>query len=125
MSSVAVIDYGMGNLRSVAKALEHVGRGDRVRVTYDPELIARADRVVIPGVGALRDCMSELQRLSLDEAIRECARTTPFLGICLCMLALFDRSDENDGTPWLGINDNKEQKNNKPKNEQANSERLK
>lgn len=103
MSSVAVIDYGMGNLRSVTKALEHVGRGDRVRVTYDPELIARADRVVFPGVGALRDCMTELQRLALDDAIRECARNKPFLGICLGMQALFDRSDENGGTPGLGI----------------------
>lgn len=103
MSSVAVIDYGMGNLRSVTKALEHVGRGDRVRVTYDPELIVRADRVVFPGVGALRDCMTELQRLALDEAIRECARNKPFLGICLGMQALFDRSDENGGTPGLGI----------------------
>lgn len=103
MSSVAVIDYGMGNLRSVAKALEHVGRGARVRVTYDPELIARADRVVFPGVGALRDCMSELARLGLDEAIRDAARTKPFLGICLGMQALFERSDENGGTPGLGI----------------------
>lgn len=103
MSSVAVIDYGMGNLRSVAKALKHVGHGERVRVTYDPELIARADRVVLPGVGALRDCMIELQRLALDEAIRECARNKPFLGICLGMQALFDRSDENGGTPGLGI----------------------
>ena len=63
MSSVAVIDYGMGNLRSVAKAPQHVGRGDRVLATYDPELIARADRVVLPGVGALRDCMTELHRI--------------------------------------------------------------
>jgi len=103
MSSVAVIDYGMGNLRSVAKALEHVGRGDRVRVTYDPELIARADRVVFPGVGALRDCMTELQRLGLDDAIRVAARTKPFLGICLGMQALLDRSDENGGADGLGI----------------------
>src|SRR3569833_1450149 len=88
MSSVAVIDYGMGTLRSVAKALEHVGRGDRV---------------VFPGVGALRDCMTELQRLGLDDAIRAAARTKPFLGICLGMQALLDRSDENGGADGLGI----------------------
>src|SRR3569832_593110 len=98
MSSKADIDYGMGNLRSVAKALEHVGRGDRVRVTYDPELIARAARVVFPGVGALR----------------ECARNKPFLGFCLGMQALFDRSDEYDCTPWLGIIGGEERRNGKP-----------
>jgi glutamine amidotransferase len=75
MNLVAVIDYGMGNLRSVSKALEHVGGDMTVRVTYDPELIRRADRVVFPGVGALRDCMSEIERLGLDEASRQCAAT--------------------------------------------------
>lgn len=103
MNMVAVIDYGMGNLRSVSKALEHVGSGVGVRVTYDPELIRRADRVVFPGVGALRDCMTELARLGLDEVIRECAATKPFLGICLGMQALLEFSEENNGTPGLGI----------------------
>jgi glutamine amidotransferase len=103
MNVVAVIDYGMGNLRSVSKALEHVGSGVGVRVTYDPELIRRADRVVFPGVGALRDCMTELARLGLDEVIRECAATKPFLGICLGMQALLEFSEENNGTPGLGI----------------------
>lgn len=103
MNVVAVIDYGMGNLRSVSKALEHVGGGVSVRVTYDPELIRRADRVVFPGVGALRDCMAELARLGLDEVIRECAETKPFLGICLGMQALLEFSEENNGTPGLGI----------------------
>ena len=93
----------MGNLRSVSKALEHAGRGVKVRVTYDPESILRADRVVFPGVGALRGCMDELQRLGLDEVIREVVTKKPLLGICLGMQALFARSAENRGTLGLGI----------------------
>lgn len=103
MSSVAVIDYGMGNLRSVAKALEHVGGGASVRVTYDPGLIRRSDRVVFPGVGALRDCMAELERLGLDEVIRECLKNKPFLGICLGMQGLLDHSEENGGADGFGF----------------------
>lgn len=103
MTTVAVIDYGMGNIRSVSKALEYVGGDAQIEVSYDPERILRADHVVFPGVGALRDCMSELQRLELDDVIGECARTRPFLGICLGMQALMDFSEENGGTPGLGI----------------------
>lgn len=103
MNVVAVIDYGMGNLRSVSKALEHVAGDMAVRVTYDPDIIRRSDRVVFPGVGALRDCMAELARLDLDEVIRECAASKPFLGICLGMQALLDFSEENNGTQGLGI----------------------
>jgi len=102
MTSVAVIDYGMGNLRSVAKALEHVGAVS-VEVTYDATTILQAERVVFPGVGALGDCMRELKRLKLDTVVRECARSKPFLGICLGMQALMDGSEENGGTPGLGI----------------------
>lgn len=103
MNVVAVIDYGMGNLRSVAKALEHVAGDMSVRVSFDPDVIRRADRVVFPGVGALRDCMAELRRLGLDDVIRECAAEKPFLGICLGMQALLDFSEENGGTAGLGI----------------------
>ena len=63
MKTVAVIDYGMGNLRSVAKALEHVQPGVEVRVTADPEQVCSADRVLLPGVGSIRDCMAEIRRL--------------------------------------------------------------
>ncbi|RMD68303.1 MAG: imidazole glycerol phosphate synthase subunit HisH [Gammaproteobacteria bacterium] len=103
MNTIAVIDYGMGNLRSVAKALAHVAEGERVVVTQDPRAILRASRVVFPGVGAMRDCMKELARLDLIEAIKTCAQGRPFLGICLGMQALFEFSEENEGTPGLGI----------------------
>ncbi len=101
---VAIIDYGMGNIHSVAKALEFAGDdGARIHVTHDAEEIRRAERVVLPGVGAIRDCMAEIARLGLDEVIHEAARSKPFLGICVGMQALFEYSEENEGTPCLGI----------------------
>jgi glutamine amidotransferase len=103
MATVAVIDYGMGNIRSVSKALEHVSGDTRVIVTHEADEVLRADRVVLPGVGALQDCVSELKRLGLDEVIREIVRNKPFLGICLGMQALLDSSAENGGTEALGI----------------------
>lgn len=103
MSSVAVIDYGMGNLHSVAKALEHTGAVDKVIVTHEPARIRAADRVVLPGVGAIRDCMAEIRRLGMDEVIREMVQSKPFLGVCVGMQALMDFSEENDGTDCLGI----------------------
>lgn len=103
MNTVAVIDYGMGNLRSVSKALEHVSPDASVQVTNDAKLIAEADRVVFPGVGALRDAMLELKRLSLDGLIKQLVTEKPFLGVCLGMQALFDFSEENEGCEGLGI----------------------
>lgn len=103
MTTIAVIDYGMGNLRSVSKALEYAAAGAHVIVTFEPEQILRADRVVLPGVGAIRDCMGELKRLHLDDVIKEAARDKPFLGVCLGMQALLDFSEENDGTSGVGI----------------------
>ena len=72
---VAVIDYGMGNLHSVASALEHVG-ADKVLVTHDAELIRQADRVVFPGVGAIRDCMAEIRRLKCDQLLADALTPT-------------------------------------------------
>ncbi len=103
MATIAVIDYGMGNLRSVAKALEHVDDRARVSITHDPEEILRADRVVFPGQGAIGDCMSELQRLELRDVILEAAHSKPFLGICLGLQALLEFSDENGGVAGLGL----------------------
>lgn len=104
MATVAVIDYGMGNIRSVSKALEYVGGGTtEVVVTHDAAQVLRADRVVLPGVGALQDCVSELRRLGLDDVIKESVQHKPFLGICLGMQALLDGSEENDGTEGLGM----------------------
>jgi imidazole glycerol-phosphate synthase subunit HisH len=103
MTSIAIIDYGMGNLHSIAKALEHVAGKDRVLVTGVHETILAADRVVFPGVGAIRDCMAELQRSGLAEVIVEAVRTKPVLGVCLGMQALLDASEENQGIKCLGV----------------------
>ena len=102
MSSIAVIDYGMGNLRSVSKALEHVAPGAQVRVTDDPAVVRNASRVVFPGQGAMRDCMRELRARGLYDAVIEAARDKPFLGICIGLQMLFEHSEEGD-TPGLGI----------------------
>ncbi len=103
MNKVAVIDYGMGNLHSVAKALEHCGEAAEVIVTSDGDLIRSADRVVFPGVGAIRDCIQGLKDLGLDEVIREVARSKPLLAVCVGMQALMDHSVENQGVDCLGI----------------------
>jgi glutamine amidotransferase len=102
MTSIAVIDYGMGNLRSVSKALEHVAPDAKVQVTSDPELVRQAERVVFPGQGAMPDCMREMEARGLRPALLEAARTKPFLGICIGLQMLFERSEEGD-TPGLGI----------------------
>ena len=101
---VAVIDYGMGNLHSVASALEHVG-ADKVLVTHDAELIRTADHVVFPGVGAIRDCMAEIRRLKCDELLLDVLteQHKPVLAICVGMQALMTRSQENDGVDCLDI----------------------
>jgi glutamine amidotransferase len=93
----------MGNLHSVAKALEHTGVAKRVLVSSVPEEIRNADRVVLPGVGAMRDCMGELRRRGLEPVVHEVAKSKPFLGVCVGMQALMERSAENGGTDCLKL----------------------
>jgi glutamine amidotransferase len=102
-SHIAVIDYGMGNLHSVAKALEHVCPGAKVSITVDPALIEDADRVVFPGVGAIRDCMGEIQRLNVGDVVSQAMKTKPVLAICVGMQALMQHSEENGGVDCLGL----------------------
>lgn len=102
MGSVAIIDYGMGNLRSVCKAIEHVGPDAEVRVTSDPAVVKAAGRVVFPGQGAMPDCMKELDARGLRPAVLEAAATKPFLGICIGLQMLFRHSEEGD-VPGLGV----------------------
>jgi len=99
---VAVVDYGMGNLRSVSKAVEHVAPDSRVEVTSDPAHVGEADRVVFPGQGAMPDCMREMDSRGLRPAVLAAARSRPFLGICIGLQMLFERSDEG-GVEGLGL----------------------
>jgi glutamine amidotransferase len=100
---IAVVDYGMGNLRSVSKALEHVAPDAKVLVSGDPEVIRASDRVVVPGQGALPDCMKSLRAAGgALEAVLEAIRAKPFLGICLGLQMLFERGEEGD-TAGLGV----------------------
>lgn len=103
MSSVAVIDYGMGNLHSIAKALQHAAPEVDVRIVCDGDAILDADRVVFPGVGAMRDCMQALTRSGLSAVIQSVAKTKPLLGICLGMQALLTDSEENGHTDGLNV----------------------
>ncbi len=102
--TVAIVDYGMGNLRSVSQAVQHVaaGSGVAVQVTSDPDAVRAAERVVLPGQGAMRDCMQELRRTGLREAVLEAAATKPLMGVCVGMQMLLDHSEEQD-TPGLGL----------------------
>ena len=101
MTRIALLDYGMGNLHSAAKALEHVGA--KVDVTNDPKLIAQADKIVFPGVGAMRDCMQGMREDGIDNVIQNAVFNKPVLAICVGMQALMQDSEENNGTPALGI----------------------
>lgn len=102
MTDIAIVDYGMGNLRSVSKALEHVAPSVSISVTGDPEVVRNAGRVVVPGQGAMPDCLRELDRYGLRGAVLDAVRNKPFLGICLGLQMLFDSSEEGNVT-GLGI----------------------
>ncbi len=102
--TVAVVDYGMGNLRSVSQAVAHVARDADVKVvvTANPEEVYAAERVVLPGQGAMRDCMRELQDSGLKDAVLHAAANKPLMGVCVGMQMLLDHSEEQD-TPGLGL----------------------
>ncbi|HEX4885533.1 MAG TPA: imidazole glycerol phosphate synthase subunit HisH, partial [Casimicrobiaceae bacterium] len=99
---IVVIDYGMGNLRSVAKALAHVAPEAKVVISDDPDVIRRADRVVLPGQSAMPDCMAGLHASGLVDVVLEVVRERPFLGVCLGLQMLFDASEEGPSR-GLGI----------------------
>ncbi|MEN9503723.1 MAG: imidazole glycerol phosphate synthase subunit HisH [Pseudomonadota bacterium] len=103
MQTIAIIDYNMGNLHSVERAVVHVANGAKVVVTADPAVILHADRVVFPGQGAARDCMRELETRGMAEVVREAMQTKPFLGICMGMQVLMQHSEENGGIECLGL----------------------
>ncbi len=102
--SVAVVDYGMGNLRSVSQAVMHVAAGSdtEVIVTGRPEEVHAAERVVLPGQGAMRDCMRELRDSGLQQAVLEAAASKPLMGVCVGMQMLLTHSEEQD-TPGLDL----------------------
>ena len=100
---VAILDYGMGNLHSARSALEHVGENIEVVVTSDAEVIRNSDRIVFPGVGAMRDCMAEIRRLGFDQLIIEQVEQKPVLAICVGLQALMLHSSENGGVDCIGL----------------------
>jgi len=102
-SRIGVIDYGMGNLHSAAKALEHVADGAEVVVSSDPDVIRNTDRILLPGVGAIRDCMAEIRRLGFDQLVAEVATKKPLLAICIGIQSLMNHSEENGGVDCLGL----------------------
>lgn len=102
-NTIAIIDYGMGNLHSVHSAVELVAPEAKVFVTEDKEKILAADRVIFPGVGAIRDCMAEILNRGLDSVVREVSQSKPMLAICVGMQALMTHSEENDGVNCLNI----------------------
>ena len=103
MHRIAVVDFGTGNLHSVSKAVEHVAPGADVRVTRDPEIIDAADRVILPGQGAMGSWLAAMRESHFDGAVRRALERVPVLGICLGMQAMLETSEEDGGTNGLGI----------------------
>lgn len=102
--TIAVVDYGMGNLHSVASALAKVAPDHKIIITRDVKAIGEAERIVFPGVGAIRDCIAEIKRLSFDHAIAQAISDgKPVLGICIGMQSLLTASEENNGVQCLGL----------------------
>jgi glutamine amidotransferase len=103
---IVIVDYGMGNVRSVAQALAHVAPGANVRISSEASALLAADRIVLPGQGAMPDCMRNLREAGLVDSVLECAATKPLLGVCIGEQMLVDASDESrdgDPTPGLGL----------------------
>ncbi|SDE15762.1 glutamine amidotransferase [Massilia sp. PDC64] len=103
MNKIVVVDYGMGNLRSVAQALRAVAPEADVQISGDVAAIDAADRIVLPGQGAMRDCMRSLRESGVEDALLRAAKTRPMMGVCVGEQMLFDSSDENGGVPGLGL----------------------
>lgn len=102
MATVGIIDYGMGNLHSISKALYYVSSGESIEISADPSVLASKDRLILPGVGAIGYCMSELARLGLDDMICRYIETRPLMGICLGIEMLMAHSEESGGVDCLG-----------------------
>ncbi len=103
MTTVAVLDYGMGNLHSVCKALEHVSSKARVILTSDADALLKADKIVVPGQGAIAGCVQALSAQGLGQALMQCLENKPYLGICLGLQALYDSSEEGGGVDCLAV----------------------
>ena len=102
MERIIIVDYGMGNIRSVARALKKVAKKSEVIISGDASDLSKADRVVFPGQGAMRDCMRELQTRELISPLLDAFKTKPFLGVCIGLQILFEFSEENS-TECLGV----------------------
>jgi len=103
MKKIVVVDYGMGNLRSVAQALRAVAPEADVQISGDPAAIDAADRIVLPGQGAMRDCMRSLNESGVRDALLRSAASKPMMGVCVGEQMLFDVSEEGGNTPGLGL----------------------
>ena len=103
MDNIALIDYGMGNLHSVSKAIKKVSNNTKVNITSDKKEIEDADKVIVPGVGAIKECLRAIRNKKLDQVILDVINSKPILGICVGMQLFLESSEENDGTLGLGV----------------------
>lgn len=103
--TIAVVDYGMGNLHSVAKALQHARPDFNIQITSDKQKILSADSIIVPGVGAIRDCMAGMIEAEVDQVIKDVSKSKPLLGICIGMQTMMQKSEENGGVDCLGLID--------------------